>query len=86
MKLVPVVEDYVWEEEEESSFEDEIIYVDEGDETTRGVLHVPLEENQHSYDNIYQEYCRPKPPMSRIVISLLEEEMVDPLVLYPFSF
>ena len=45
MKLVLVIEDedYVWEQEEESSFEDEIIYVNERDETPHEFLHVPLE-------------------------------------------
>ena len=47
MKLVYVIEDedYVWEQEEESSFEDEIIYVYERDETPSGVLHVSLDGN-----------------------------------------
>ena len=44
MKLVLVIEDedYVWEQEEESSFEDEIIYVEESDEIPSGFFHVPL--------------------------------------------
>ena len=47
MRLVLVVEHYVCEEDEDSSSNDEIIYVDEGDKTTSGVFHVTLEENQY---------------------------------------
>ena len=54
MKLVLVIEDedYVWEQEEESSFKDEIIYVYERNENPSGFFLVPLEDNHYSYVSI----------------------------------